>query len=201
MGVYKHGLTDMREYRLWKMVKRRCYSSWAVEYKWYGGRGIGMSEEWTHNAKSFYDHITALPHYNEEGYTLDRIDNDGDYAPGNVRWADRHTQVTNARKRIDCSKYGVGVVKSRNHFFSRISIHGKTYSLGHHDTPCAALAARDKHIITNRLWEYEVQTKLMKPLKALSNVGLHPVAMWLLQLWSTERNLTNKEKYKLKQRG
>ena len=55
------------------------------------------------NAKdfmAFYDHVTSLPHCGEKSYTLDRINNDGNYEPGNVRWATRYEQNMNRRNTL-----------------------------------------------------------------------------------------------------
>ena len=59
-----------------------------------------MFAEWIHDFQKFYDYVSKLPHFGEEGYTLDRIDNDGNYEPDNLRWADRKTQSRNTRRNI-----------------------------------------------------------------------------------------------------
>ena len=58
-----------------------------------------MFAEWIHDFQKFYDYVSKLPHFGEEGYTLDRIDNDGNYEIGNLRWADKTTQSRNRRGR------------------------------------------------------------------------------------------------------
>lgn len=65
---------------------------------------------WIHNFQAFYDYVSQLEHYGEEGYTLDRIDNNGNYEPNNVRWADRKTQRRN-QTRIHFIEYN-GVLMS-----------------------------------------------------------------------------------------
>jgi len=136
-------------------MKSRCYSRLDPGYKNYGGRGIAVCHEWRDDFKAFHDHVTKLEHYGEEGMTLDREKNDEGYYPGNVRWADRHTQATN--KRImgnNTSGYvGVDFSSSRNKWRSRVEhIH-----IGRYDTKESALYARNQYIIDNNLTEYKIQ--------------------------------------------
>lgn len=96
-----HNQSKSLIYDVWGSMKRRCFSINSKAYKNYGGRGITVCEEWKNNFQSFYDYVSKLPHYGEKGYSLDRINNDGNYEPGNVRWATRSEQNLNRRKRIN----------------------------------------------------------------------------------------------------
>lgn len=74
----------------------RCRRDTHKQYKDYGGRGIRVCDEWqgVDGFKPFLDHIGPKP---DPSLTLDRIDNDGDYEPGNVRWLSRKAQMANCR--------------------------------------------------------------------------------------------------------
>lgn len=78
-------------------MNQRCSNPADSGYYNYGARGIGVCAEWKNSFATFYDHVKNLPHYGEEGYSLDRIDNEDDYKPGNVRWATRTEQNRNSR--------------------------------------------------------------------------------------------------------
>jgi hypothetical protein len=83
------------EYRSWANAKQRATNPSNRAYPEYGGRGIGMAVEWLNDFRSFLAHIGPRP----EGTSLDRIDNDRGYEPGNVRWATRGEQARNRRAR------------------------------------------------------------------------------------------------------
>lgn len=92
-----HGKTGTRMYIIWKSMKHRCYTPSDTNYPKYGGRGIAVCAEWQDSFQAFYDHVCVLDHFGEDGYSLDRIDNELGYQPGNVRWATRHEQSVNKR--------------------------------------------------------------------------------------------------------
>ena len=90
-----HGKSKTRIYREWLHMKERCYKESDQRYHRYGGRGITVCVDWMNDFQAFYDYVSNLLHYGEKGYTLDRINNDGNYAPGNVRWATAKEQANN----------------------------------------------------------------------------------------------------------
>lgn len=92
----RHRMTASREYGTWRSAKRRCFSPNDTNYKHYGGRGITMCDEWKNSFEAFYAYVGDCP----PGYSLDRINNDGNYEPGNVRWASSATQSLNQRSNI-----------------------------------------------------------------------------------------------------
>lgn len=72
------------EYRCWQAMRQRCYNPKVKIYPHYGGRGIKVCDRWLHSFDNFLKDVGYKPGPN---YSLNRIDNDGDYEPGNVEWA------------------------------------------------------------------------------------------------------------------
>lgn len=91
---FTHGLCDSPEYRAWNGITARCYNPSEPVFKHYGGRGIKVCGEWRHNFMAFYNHVGKRP---SPKHSIDRIDNNSDYRPGNVRWATYHEQMNNKR--------------------------------------------------------------------------------------------------------
>ena len=82
-----------RASQTWRCMKRRCYNSNHPDYWHYGARGIRVCERWMVFSNFVEDMGDAPP-----GMSLDRINNDGNYEPGNCRWATRHEQIRNTRQ-------------------------------------------------------------------------------------------------------
>jgi len=87
-------------YRCWDAMIRRCHQPSHQRYRYYGARGISVCERWR---ASFDDFATDMGPRPGAEYSLDRIDNDGNYEPGNCRWATKLEQASNkARTRRHC---------------------------------------------------------------------------------------------------
>lgn len=87
-------MADTLAYKRWKSIKQRCTNPKNPSYKNYGGRGITMCAEWAASFERFFADVGECP---GPGLSLDRIDNDGNYEPGNVRWATNSEQMRNRR--------------------------------------------------------------------------------------------------------
>jgi hypothetical protein len=84
-------------------MKARCLNPRHEAWANYGGRGIKICDEWIDD----YDQFVADMGIRPAGTTLDREDNDGDYTPGNCRWADLETQHNNRRDNTEVEHHGV----------------------------------------------------------------------------------------------
>lgn len=107
-------------YKTWGMIHQRCYNPKHTSYANYGGRGIKMCKEWEDSFVTFSNYIEKELGPRPDGYTLDRIDTDGDYAPGNIRWADHSTQMHNRRPRGTSGVMGVALRKDTGKWVARI---------------------------------------------------------------------------------
>jgi hypothetical protein len=91
----KHGKSRSVEYRTWIDMKKRCYDKKNKRYKDYGGRGITVCDRWLYSFENFYTDIGPRP---SNKHSIDRIKNDGNYEPGNCRWATKKEQSNNTRR-------------------------------------------------------------------------------------------------------
>ncbi len=88
-----HGMSKTRTFKSWDSMKQRCLNQNSPDYSRYGGRGITVCERWLNSFEWFLEDLGERP----EGRTLDRIDPDGNYEPGNCRWATASEQQFNRR--------------------------------------------------------------------------------------------------------
>ena len=98
--VYSHGMKGTRIYRIWNAMKARCKYPSSPSYENYGARGVSVCQQWQDSFEDFHFYVAQLPHFDEDGYSLDRIDNDGNYEPGNIKWSTRAEQSSNKRNNL-----------------------------------------------------------------------------------------------------
>lgn len=132
-------------YYLWAHIKQRTGNKNYHEYKYWGGRGIRMCSEWDMFA-DFKDWVLChLGERPDSRYSFDRIDNDGDYMPGNVRWADKTTQVTNQRLKCTNKSGYKGVLStSWGPWLAQIDYNKQHFNLGYYDTKEEAIHIRQE---------------------------------------------------------
>ena len=104
-------------YNVYNQMRARCCNPNAAGYANYGGRGIIVCDRWLNNFWDFVEDMGERP----DGYTLDRIDNDGPYAPDNCRWADWNTQVM-SRRPIPATSDTPHIVKSGGTFLVQVTV-------------------------------------------------------------------------------
>lgn len=93
-----HGMARTPEHRAWIEMKKRCNNAKLRQYRLWGGRGVKVCLEWERNFAAFFAAVGSKP---GPEYSLDRYpDKDGDYKPGNVRWATDGEQSRNTAQNI-----------------------------------------------------------------------------------------------------
>lgn len=100
--LYIHGMTNTRLFHIWQGMVMRCTRPQDARWPNYGGRGVSICDEWSHDFKAFYD--WAISHGYKEDLSIDRINNNGNYEPDNCRWATAAEQVRNRRPSSEWKK-------------------------------------------------------------------------------------------------
>jgi hypothetical protein len=98
--AYRHGANRRgartTEYEIWVGIRKRVHNANDKLYPYYGGRGVTLCEEW----EDFSVFLRDVGRRPSKAHSLDRKDNDGPYAPGNVRWATKAEQARNRRSNV-----------------------------------------------------------------------------------------------------
>jgi len=126
-GAKKHP-----HYSMWANIKVRCWNPKCKDFEHYGGRGINIYKEWRFDFWEFANYIDTNLGPRPPKHSIDRINNDGDYEPGNLRWSDNSKQQLNRRPYGTIQHKGVSIDKGR--FRSQIWVNGKLVHLGFFDS-------------------------------------------------------------------
>ena len=108
-----------RIYSIWHNMKNRCYYKKCEKYKYYGGRGITVCDEWKNNFKKFHD--WAINNGYKDNLSIDRIDCSLNYCPENCRWVDMEMQNNNTSKNHYI--YYNGETKTASEWAKKFNIH------------------------------------------------------------------------------
>lgn len=93
--VKTHGMSKSPVWHVWKNMRRRCSYQKHPQWSDYGGRGISVCESWNKSFAAFWKDMGPRP---SSKHSIDRIDNSGNYEPGNCRWATSAQQLRNTRR-------------------------------------------------------------------------------------------------------
>lgn len=108
------------EYLAWGHMRRRCQDPQHPQFRNYGGRGIAVCERWQ-EFQNFLADMGARP---SPRHSLDRIDNDGSYEPGNCRWATKDVQQHNRRARSNTGHRGISWTSRDKTYVWRVTRRG-----------------------------------------------------------------------------
>lgn len=153
----KQGFKEHPLYQVWQNIKGRCLNPNRFAYEYYGGRGITICDEWKNSAGKFICY--CIDNGWKEGLTIDRIDNDKNYEPENIRFITQAENNFNQRpmqKNNSTGYRGVyfrkGDEKRKEGFYFSINYkHKHLASLGGFESAIDAALARNKFITDNNL--------------------------------------------------
>lgn len=143
MKYKKHGKSYSRLYNIWLGMKARCLNKNSQNYRLYGGRGIGIFEEWKHDFTMFEK--WSYENGYKDNLTIDRINNNDGYRPDNCRWVTHQQNNFNRNSNVGTSKYkGVSWNVVSNKWESCIIHNDKKIYLGCYESEIKAALIYDK---------------------------------------------------------
>lgn len=129
-----HGFSKEPLYKTWTRMKSRILNENGPRYHDYGGRGLTLHAPWADDYRVFREYVLEnLGEKPHPRHTIDRIDNDKGYEPGNIRWATNRLQIFNRRDPKNTTGYP-GVKTDGNGFDANIQYKGKTIFIGYFRT-------------------------------------------------------------------
>ncbi len=147
----KHGKSNTKLYQTWSNQKQRCNNNKHPRYNDWGGRGIKFSNDFF-IFENWLKYVLSLDNSNKKNYTLDRINNDGNYEKNNLRWIKKSIQSQNTRlinSRNTTGYRGVSFTRNKSKFRTRICIDGKQIEIGRYNTKLEAAYEYDRYVIEN----------------------------------------------------
>ena len=141
----KHGLSNHKHYKMFTGMMFRCYNPISKDYQKYHSKGI-IVENYLQNVTNYIEYIDTLPLFKGQPIgklSIDRINNDGNYTRGNLRWADNIIQETN--KQSNSQEY-TGVRYNEFSHTAFIAYRGIKYHIGSFPSADEAVLARNKFI-------------------------------------------------------
>lgn len=104
-----HGLSKTAEYKIWRGMKSRCNLETVKEFCFYGGRGIKVCDAWENSFEQFFLDMGPKPF----GFSIERIDVNGNYEPSNCKWIPREHQILNTRATVFLEYAGQRLTQSQ----------------------------------------------------------------------------------------
>ena len=142
--IYDSQVSYSSEYIVWIGIKARCNNPNHANYHNYGGRGISICDEWKNDFNKFFEYVGPRP----DNHNIDRIDPNGNYEPGNVRWVDKSVSAANTRLTCNNSTGHKSVYLNKNcpnnPYYVQVDRNGKKHQLGFYPTIEEAIKARNE---------------------------------------------------------